>query len=1089
MTDQEIAAYIQQALNEPRLIVQGKQQGSQLALILNRTADLDLDYEALVPWLTNVVFSITQGKVSTLLLYSRLQGQSKPDWSQQIPLTAATSAPESPGPTAPTASETSELAQFCFVSNKLMLTTSLPHPPTPVIAAVYHVHTLPDPQKIQLLSHLGVFFRDPDSPVPPSLPEPFYPFWYALKGLNEQQQRGVAVWLSRYCAQPEATLASLGSPPAQPFVPETAPPPPAPTAPPPPPSAAAVVSPYAQYSFVSNKLMLTTTLPIPSQDVVAQIYYFHQLSESEKLDLLPVLTRFFKDPENTPIADLPDEQRRWLKALQKLNEQKQRSVAVWLSRYCANPDKALSDIGPRPQEVAVLSPPTQDTPILSTPAQETAAPEPEDPALAYLKNYCFVSNKLMLTTDLPMPPSEVLEAVIFFHQLPEDEKKLLLPRLKDFFNRPETTGILLGLPQNLVEWLENLTHLNEAKFRGVAVWLSRYCYAPQKTLASLGPIAVPDEPIQSKKVPTGVLPEEAAPLPTTKWVGAGRATVLGVPLKVASFAGNLVLASGVSLSLLAGMTLVLLLAFLASLSEEGFTLASLGIAIVITVGVNLLFFFIAPLIMDWIQQWLYGTRWVSLSTIERFSPESAQVIRRVCQEHKLTTPKLGIIDDRNPTAFTYGSLPNSARLVVSQGLFAYLSDEEAATVYAHELGHIVHWDFAIMTLAFTLVQIMYLIYVYVDENIKEDDKFAKNLRNLALVAYGFYVAGTYIVLFLSRVREYYADHFAAEVTGNPNALSRALVKIAYGITVTQEEERASNRQPSKLLEGTRALGIYDPKAASGTATAFRLANEGKQVGLVFLWDLFNPWAWWMELSSTHPLTGKRIRALSTYAEQYGIPSEFDMGRVVAEGRKLDKKRLYGSFVTDILIMNAPWIGLILGVFLGLPAIFMGSERAATITIGAMLLGFSLGYLLLMMVKFPRFQQGTPMSILKAMVNPYASPLRGIPIELEGEVIGRGDAGYRFGSDLKFQDATGMIFLRYASRFGPLGNFLFGAIQVNKVIGRRGKVEGWFRRGVAPWVDLARIQPLSGNTVNSYPAFWGYICSVGGVILGLVLIIL
>jgi len=1094
MTDQEIAAYIQQALSEPRIVIQGKQQGSQLALILNRSADLELDYEALVPWLSNVVFSITQGSVATLLLYSRIQGEAKPDWSQQVPLATPvvtptpTPTPAPPQATSAPVATASGLAQFCFVTNKLMLTTSLPNPPSPVIAAVYYVHNLPDPQKVQLLSHIGALFRDPDSPIPSSLPEQFYPFWYALKGLNEQQQRGVAVWLSRYCAQPQDTLVSLGSEPNQPFVQESTASPPSTAAPPPPPSAGAPVSPYAQYSFVTNKLMLTTTLPIPSQDVVAEIYYFHELTESQKLLLLPFLTRFFKDPDNTPFQDLPDEQRRWLKAIRNLNEQKQRSVAVWLSRYCINPEKALNEIGPAPQQVSPLAAPTRDMKIMPEPEPEAAA-EPADPALAYLKDYCFVHNRLMLTTELPMPPSEVLEAVIFFHQLPDDEKKLLLPRLHDFLSHPETTGILLGLPQHLMEWLENLSHLNEAKFRGVAVWLSRYCFAPQKTLASFGPIGVPDEPIQSKKVPTDVLDGDAAPLPLSKWVGARRAGVVGVPLKVASFAGNLALASGVSLSLLAGMVLVLFLALGATLSETGFTLTWLLMAIGITVVFNLLVFFVAPFILDLTQQWLYGTRWVPMSTLERLSPESAQVIRRVCEQHKIKTPKLGLIDDRNPTAFTYGSLPNSARVVVSQGLFTYLSDEEAATVYAHELGHIVHWDFALMTLAFTLVQVMYLIFIFVDEHAKGNSKIAKNIRNLGLLAYFFYVVGTYMVLFLSRVREYYADHFAAEVTGNPNALSRSLVKIAYGIIVTQEEERSTDRPPSKLLQGTRALGIYDNQAASGTATAFRLANEGKQVGLVFLWDLFNPWAWWMELNSTHPLTGKRIRALSTYAEQYGIPSEFDMGRVVAEGRKLDKKRLYGNFVVDVVIMNGPWIGAILGILISLQAFLIGSERVLLIATGSVLLCTSLGYLLLMLVKFPRFQQGAPMSVLKAMVNPYASPLRGIPIELEGEVIGRGDAGYSFGSDLKFQDATGLIFLRYASRFGPLGNFLFGATQVNKVIGRRGKAEGWFRRGVAPWVDLATIQSLSGDTVNSYPAFWGYVASVGGIVVGLVLIVI
>ncbi|MGB3638565.1 MAG: M48 family metalloprotease [Rivularia sp. (in: cyanobacteria)] len=115
--------------------------------------------------------------------------------------------------------------------------------------------------------------------------------------------------------------------------------------------------------------------------------------------------------------------------------------------------------------------------------------------------------------------------------------------------------------------------------------------------------------------------------------------------------------------------------------------------------------------MDLTQNWLYKTRWVELAEIENLSPETIRVIRRVCQQKKIKTPRLGIIEDQNPTAFTYGSLPNSARLVVSKGLFTYLDDDEVATVYAHELGHIVHWDFAVMTVASTLVQICYLIYV------------------------------------------------------------------------------------------------------------------------------------------------------------------------------------------------------------------------------------------------------------------------------------------------------------------------------------------------------------------------------------------
>lgn len=290
------------------------------------------------------------------------------------------------------------------------------------------------------------------------------------------------------------------------------------------------------------------------------------------------------------------------------------------------------------------------------------------------------------------------------------------------------------------------------------------------------------------------------------------------------------LASGVTMTLLFGMVLALGLSLVFILGNDN-PLQGLAIAIGITLVFNIAAFFISPFIMDLTQGWLYQTRWVELAEVETLSPETAKVIRQACEQKKLKTPRLGIIDDQNPTAFTYGSLPNSARLVVSQGLFTYLDDDEIATVYAHELGHIVHWDFAVMTVASTLVQICYLIYSTARRFGRGggDSKIKDAMQTAALVAYVFYVVGTYLVLYLSRTREYFADHFAAESTGNPNGLSRALVKIAYGIL----EEGSRTQEPSRLIEGTRALGIYDHKAAASTGTAYRIASDTQKLVVSF----------------------------------------------------------------------------------------------------------------------------------------------------------------------------------------------------------------------------------------------------------------
>jgi Zn-dependent protease with chaperone function len=559
---------------------------------------------------------------------------------------------------------------------------------------------------------------------------------------------------------------------------------------------------------------------------------------------------------------------------------------------------------------------------------------------------------------------------------------------------------------------------------------------------------------------------------------AGRSRQAGVKL-IQKTGSNLVLASGVTITMLFGMVLALSLASVLIINSPD-PVVGLSIALPITLIFNIAAFFLSPYLMDLTQNWLYDTRWVSLAEIESLSPETAKVIQKVCQHKKLKQPRLGIIDDQNPTAFTYGSLPNSARLVVSQGLFTYLDDEEIATVYAHELGHIVHWDFAVMTLASTLVQITYLIYTTAQRMGRSGGNKVKDaVGTVAAVAYLFYIAGTYLLLYLSRTREYFADHFAAETTGNPNALSRALVKIAYGIL--EEGQRAT--EPSRLLEGTRALGIYDAKAATSTGTAYRISSEPEKIGRVFLWDMFNPWGWWMELNSTHPLTGKRVRALSTYAEQLGLDVEFDMGRIVGEGNHLSKRRLYGNFVFDLLLYSAETLGLAVGLAIGI-ALYAVNPM---MMVACPLIALGVGILLKTLVMFPNYEQAEPLDVLTLMSDPYASPLRGQPAKLQGELIGRGDAGYTFGSDLKLQDRTGMIYLRYASRFGPIGNFLFGMKRVKSLIGMDVSALGWFRRGVAPWMDLIQLESDSGTTVNSYHRFWSFVMGICAIAIGIALL--
>jgi Zn-dependent protease with chaperone function len=237
------------------------------------------------------------------------------------------------------------------------------------------------------------------------------------------------------------------------------------------------------------------------------------------------------------------------------------------------------------------------------------------------------------------------------------------------------------------------------------------------------------------------------------------------------------------------------------------------VMVTFTILISAVMWLISPWLTDLIQGWVYKIESIEFEQFASRYPECARFLKTVCEKHGLKIPMLRLMHDLNPTAYCYGSYPGNARLVMSDGIFHYLNSEEASSVIAHEIGHIINKDFIVMTVAATLLQILYELYV-----IFTRVKGRKNpLPLIGLVAYIFWLIGTYLLLYLSRTREYLADRFSAEATQNPNWLSSALVKIAYGIA-DQPDTEGSRR----LLVSTRAMGIYDFKAAQTTGTAFKM---------------------------------------------------------------------------------------------------------------------------------------------------------------------------------------------------------------------------------------------------------------------------
>ncbi len=116
------------------------------------------------------------------------------------------------------------------------------------------------------------------------------------------------------------------------------------------------------------------------------------------------------------------------------------------------------------------------------------------------------------------------------------------------------------------------------------------------------------------------------------------------------------------------------------------------------------------------------------------------------------------------------------------------------------------------------------------------------------------------------------------------------------------------------------------------------------------------------------------------------------------------------------------------------------------------------------------------TVLDEMRNPYASPIKGKPMRLSGQVIGRGSPGYIFGEDMMYQDKTGLIFLNYVSSLGFLGNIMFALKKVKTLLNIPSTMDGWFYRGIGSIVSMKSISTAE-EKVNSRPALETVISSV------------
>lgn len=471
----------------------------------------------------------------------------------------------------------------------------------------------------------------------------------------------------------------------------------------------------------------------------------------------------------------------------------------------------------------------------------------------------------------------------------------------------------------------------------------------------------------------------------------------------------------------------------------GEALLGIGISLIVLI----IQFLLAPFLTDLSMKWFYKAKF------DEQIPEFLRgFIEEECKKHNMKFPKVGIIHDGAPNAFTYGRTKNDARIVITDGIFNLLNEEEVKAVVAHEIGHIVHYDMLFMTAVQVVPLVLYAIYeMLTNSNSDSDDNKA---AMIGWIAYILYLISQYVILYLSRTREYFADSFSIEETRNPNALAEALVKIGFGLSTAESTGKYN-------VSKNNALGIFDSKTSKTMViTSLDGTTVSKEkIKNAMKWEKWNPWAKWFEFNSTHPLISKRLLAISSRSREFNQEPYivFD----------LQKTESYvDDFLVEILISFLPMIILIMGVVLAL--IFATESTNILRYIGVVGILFTIASY----IKFNRAHKNKDYretNVASLLGEVKVSHITSIPCVLNGNIIGRGNPGCIFNEDFVIKDQTGIIFLDYNQPLTLL-NKIFALFKSQEYFDKNVTIKGWYRRSPVPYVEI-KEWVVDGKTKKIY----------------------
>lgn len=243
------------------------------------------------------------------------------------------------------------------------------------------------------------------------------------------------------------------------------------------------------------------------------------------------------------------------------------------------------------------------------------------------------------------------------------------------------------------------------------------------------------------------------------------------------------------------------------------------------------------------------------------NPKLHETIENLSKKSGIRTPRLMLAQIPIPNAFAYGSPLAGNRVAVTSGMLEKLNDGEVEAVIGHELGHLKHKDVQVMM----FVSLLPALFYYIGYSLTLSSMYGRRRDEgssgalIGMIFIAFWWILNLFTLYLSRLREYYADRHSASIVENgPQKLSVGLAKIVHA---TRNMGKMKNQ--TKSLSSFKALFISDPDRAEIDSAALSTINvsSGQKLVQDILSQQLTTGAKFAEVFSTHPNIIKRLKAL------------------------------------------------------------------------------------------------------------------------------------------------------------------------------------------------------------------------------------